>query len=514
MSESPDTPDTPSPAEESPPQSSRIGVDSWVAESEGRRSRTPGALLGRGWERTPDALKLLAFVGVASSVPFWTSEADLYSFGLFTLLYVAVAMGLNVVVGLAGLLDLGYVAYYGIGAYTYAELSSPKYNLHWPAEATLPIAMAAAAIAGLILGMSSRRLLGDYFAIVTLFFGEAFVFVTNVSDPWGFTGGANGIAPVDPIRFSLYYPQIHPLRSSFHLQHYTYVFASTKQLYFLLLIVVAFLAMAIHFANQSRTGRAWRSQREDPLAAEAMSTPVNRVKILAAVVGAAIAGLAGAIYCAINTSAVATNFSVSVLIIFYAIIILGGLGSIAGVIVGAVVINGVFEYLQPTNSHPEVKRWLFYGMIVLLVLLIKPVIRPVLVLAATVGFGFAVHAIVAATAGAAWTTGIPLNNNTGLPVAGGTWISKWVVIPYSPHGNFNNYIYIGLVVAVVVVASLKGWWRMAALVPTLYLVALAWENVLVQNGGVTAFLLLGAVLIGLMTTRPQGMLGAARVEII
>ncbi len=499
MSESPDTPQ---PAAEPESESSRIGVDSWVAESEGRRSRTPAALLGRGWERTPDALKLVVFLGLASSVPFWTSEADLYIFGLFTLLYVAVGMGLNVVVGLAGLLDLGYVAYYGIGAYTYAELSSPKYGLHWPAEATIPIAMAMAAIAGLILGFSSRRLLGDYFAIVTLFFGEAFVFFTNNSDPWGLTGGANGIAPVDPIRFN------------FYVHHYQYVLHSTKQLYFLLLIVVAFLATAIHFANQSRTGRAWRAQREDPLAAEAMSIPVNRVKILAAVVGAAIAGLAGAIYCAINTSAVATNFSVSVLIIFYAIIILGGIGSIGGVIVGAVVINGVFEYLQPTNPHPEVKRWLFYSTIVLLLLLIKPVIRPVLVLAATAGFGFAVHAIVAATASAAWTAGIPLNNNTGLPVTGGTWIAKWVVIPYDPHGNFNNYIYIGLVVAVVVTASLKGWWRMAALVPTLYLVALAWENVLVQNGGVTAFLLLGATLIGLMASRPQGLLGSVRVEII
>jgi len=496
MSDSPDTPNAPQPADEPEAQTSRIGVDSWVAESEERRSRTPAALLGRGWERTPDAVKLLAFVGLASSFPFWTSEADLFIFGLFTLLYIALGMGLNVVVGLAGLLDLGYVASYGIGAYTYAELSSPKYNLHWPAEATIPIAMAAAAVAGLILGFASRRLLGDYFAIVTLFFAQAFYFFANTTDPWGLTGGANGIAPVDPITF------------------FGYQLTSTKQIYFFLLIVVAFLATTIHFANQSRIGRAWRAQRDDPLAAEAMSIPVNRVKILAAVVGAAIAGLCGAIYVTIETAAVAANFNVSVLIIFYAIIILGGIGSISGVIVGAVIINFVFEYLQPTNPHPEVKRWLFYGTIVLLVLLIKPVIRPVLVLAATAGFGFAVHAIVAATAGAAYTSGIPLNTNTGLPVAGATWIAKWVVIPPDTHVSFNNYIYIGLIVSVVVTAGLKGWWRMAALVPTLYLVALAWENVLVGSGGVTAFLLLGALLIGLMTTRPQGLLGTARVEIV
>ena len=496
MTDLPDTPEPVQPASDPEPQTGRIGVDSWVAESEGRRSRTPAALLGRGWERTPDALKLLAFVGFASSVPFWMGEADLFTFGLFTLLYAALGMGLNVVVGLAGLLDLGYVAFWGIGAYTYAELSSSHYNLHWPAEATIPIAMATAALFGVGLGFASRRLLGDYLAIVTLFFAEAFGFFTLVADPWGLTGGSNGLPQVDPLTF------------------FGYQLKSTKQMYVFLLIVVAFLAVLIHFANQSRIGRAWRATREDPLAAEAMSIPVNRVKILGFVVGAAIAGLCGAIFVAIETSARSEFFSVSALIIFYAIIILGGIGSIAGVIVGAVIITGVFEYLQPTNPHPEVKRWLFYGVIVLLVLLIKPVIRPVLVLAATAGFGFAVHAIVAATGGAAWTTGIPLNNNTGLPVAGATSITKWVVIPEYPHGNFNNCVYIGLVVAIVVTVALKGWWRMAALVPTLYLVALAWENVLVGQGGVTAFILLGAILIGLMTTRPQGLLGQHRVEIV
>ena len=496
MTDASDLSEVPEPTNEPEPQTSRIGVDSWVAESEGRRSRTPAALLGRGWERTPDALKLLAFVGFATSVPFWMNQSDLFSLGLFTLLFIALGMGLNVVVGLAGLLDLGYVAYYGIGAYTYAELSSPKYNLHWPAEVTIPIAMATAAFVGFFLGFASRRLLGDYFAIVTLFLGQAFVFFTLVADPWGLTGGSNGLPQVDPITF------------------FGYQLESTKQLYFFLLIVVAFLATAIHFANQSRIGRAWRAQREDPLAAEAMSIPVNRVKILAVVVGAAIAGLCGAIYVTIQTAARPEFFSVSALIIFYAIIILGGIGSIAGVVVGAVIINVVFEYLQPSNLHPEVKRWLFYGTIVLLVLLIKPVIRPVLVLVATLGFGFAVHAIVAATAGAAWTSGIPLNNTTGLPVVGATWITKWVVVPLDPHGNFNNYVYIGLVVAIVATVSLKGWWRIAALVPTLYLVALAWENVLVQQGGVTAFILFGAMLIGLMTTRPQGLLGQHRVEIV
>lgn len=486
-----ETPELPQPPEE-PEQTSRIGVDSWVAESEGRRSRTPAALLARGWESSPDPLKLLAFVAIASTVPFWTNEGDLFIFGLFTLLYAALGLGLNVVVGFAGLLDLGYVAFFGIGAYTYAELSSRQYGIHWPAEATIPIAMAAAALVGVVLGFSARRLLGDYLAIVTLFLGQAFVFFTGVANPTiagkGFTGGANGIPQLDPLTF------------------FGYQLTSTKQLYFFLLIVVTLLATALYFANQSRTGRAWRALREDPLAAEVMSIPVNRLKILAFVFGAAVAGLCGTIYAAIETAAVSTNFSVSVLIIIYAVVILGGFGSIAGVFVGAIVINCTFEFLEPQNDHPEVKRWLFYGTIVLLIALMKPWVKPVLVLAGTVGFGFAVHAIVSATTAASWTS--------GTPVSGAKWLAHWAVIPTGSHGNFNNYLYIGLVVAVVCTASVKGWWRMLALVPTLYLTALVWENMLTQNGGITAFILFGAMLIGLMAARPQGLLGTARVEIV
>ena len=486
-----ETPDIPQPPEEDV-RTSGIGVDSWVAESERRRARTPGALLARGWETSPDSLKLLVFVAFASSVPFWTNEGDLFIFGLFTLLYAALGLGLNVVVGFAGLLDLGYVAFYGIGAYTYAELSSSQYGIHWPAEASIPIAMAGAGLVGVFLGFASRRLLGDYLAIVTLFLGQAFVFFTGVANPTvagkGLTGGANGIPQLDPLTF------------------FGYQLNSTKQLYYFLLIVVAVLAAGLYFANQSRTGRAWRALREDPLAAEVMSIPVNRLKILAFVFGAAVAGLCGAIYAAIETAAVSTNFSVSVLIIIYAIVILGGFGSIAGVFLGAIVINCTFEFLEPQNDHPEVKRWLFYGTIVLLIALMKPWFRPVLVLAGTIGFGFLVHAIVVATTVKSWTS--------GAPVSGGKWLAHWAVIPAVSHGNFDNYVYIGLVLAIVCTASLKGWWRTIAFMPTLYLTALAWENVLAANGGITAFVLFGAMLIGLMASRPQGLLGTARVEIV
>ena len=496
MSDTPDTPDTPG-LPEPPPESEagpQVGVDSWVASHEGRTQRGPLGRLARGWESTPDALKLLAFVAIAVSLPYWLlhSEGDLFNFGLFTLLFIGLGLGLNVVVGWAGLLDLGYVAFYGIGAYAYALLSSPYYGIHWPAEAAIPIAMLAAAIPAAILGFSARRLLGDYLAIVTLFFAEAFLVFTNVANPTiagkGLTGGANGIPQLDPLRF------------------FGHTIKSTKGLYFFLVGAVAVVAALLYLANQSRTGRAWRASREDPLAAEVMSIPVNRLKILAFIFSSAIAGLFGAIYAAILTTAVSTNFNVGVLIIIYAIIILGGLGSIAGVFVGAIIINCTFVFLEPQTDHPGFKRWLFYGTIILLIALMKPWYKAVVVFVGTIASGFIAHAVVSAWAGSAWTS--------GATVSGAGWLSHWVVIPKVSHGNLDNILYIGLVVAIVLVISLKGWWRVIALGPTLYLTAVVWENVLSENPGVTALILFGAMLVGLMIKRPQGLLGQARVEIV
>jgi ABC-type branched-subunit amino acid transport system permease subunit len=304
----------------------------------------------------------------------------------------------------------------------------------------------------------------------------------------GLTGGANGIPQVDPLTF------------------FGYKLTSTTQLYFFLVGAVTVVAALLYLANHSRTGRAWRASREDPLAAEVMSIPVNRLKILAFIFSSAVAGLFGAIYAAITTAAVSTNFNIGVLIIIYAIIILGGLGSIAGVFVGAILINCTFVFLEPQTDHPGFKRWLFYGTIILLIALLKPWYKAVVVFAGTIATGFIVHAVVSATAGSAWTS--------GKTVAGAGWISHWVVIPRATHGTFDNVLYIGLVVAIVVVISLKGWWRIIALGPTLYLTAVVWENVLSENPGVTALILFGAMLVGLMIKRPQGLLGTARVEIV
>ena len=307
---------------------------------------------------SPPPAKLIAFVALASTLPFWMNEGELFSYGLYTLIFALLALGLNVVVGFAGLLDLGYVAFYGIGAYGYALLSSRHYGIHWQAEFSIPIVVAGTALVGLLLGLTSRRLLGDYLAIVTLFFGQAFVAFVNNANPKvageGLTGGPNGIPGVDPLNF------------------FGYKLHSTKQYYFLLLIVFSLAMAGLYFLSHSRTGRAWKALREDPLAAETMSIPVNRLKIMAFMFGAGTAGLAGCIFAAIQTGVVAGNFDVALLITLYAIVILGGLGSIAGVLVGAIVINVSLQFLAPSNDHPELKRWLFYGVIVLIVARIRP----------------------------------------------------------------------------------------------------------------------------------------------
>jgi branched-chain amino acid transport system permease protein len=496
MTDDPNTPALPEPdADET-----RIGVDSWVAQAEGRQARKGGFFgpAARGWDASPDPFKLFLFIAVAATLPFWLNTGDLFAYGLYTLIYAILGLGLNVVVGFAGLLDLGYVAYFGIGAYGYALVSSGHYNIHWPTLAALPAVTVFTALIGLGLGFTSRRLVGDYFAIVTLFFLQAFLVFTNTADPViggvDITGGSSGIGNLDPLHF------------------FGKSLTTVKQQYWFFLAVLIFATAGLYFANRSRTGRAWRALREDPLAAEVMSVPVDRLKRLAIVMGAALAGLCGAIFAATQGSVVSSYFTLNVLIFIYAVVILGGMGSIAGPILGAIVINVSFQFLQPQNDHPDLKRWLFYGAIVLFVALIKPWYRAVVVLAGTAAFGFAVHAIVSATAAGSWTSGTA--SDTGATSVAKA-IHDWVILPNpSLHGNFATISYILLVAAVCLVRSVSGWWRALALIPTLYLTAVVWENVLAPNPAVTAEILFGVLLIVIMTVRPQGLLGTARVEIV
>jgi branched-chain amino acid transport system permease protein len=473
----------------------RVGVDEWVAQVEQRRARY-GGLAGLGYRAVafvPPPARLALFAAFAATLPAWMGRGDLFSYGIFTLLYALLGLGLNVVVGYAGLLDLGYVAFFGFGAYFYAELSSAQYDIHWSAAASIPVVIVATALLGLVLGLSSRRLLGDYLAIVTLFFGQAFVVFVNVGNPTvagkGLTGGPNGIADIDPLGFFGYE-----------------LTTRTQQFYFLLLSVLV-VVVGLHFLSESRTGRAWRALREDPLAAETMTIPVKRLKLMAFAFGAAIAGFAGCVFASVLTAVTAGNFDLPLLITIYAVVILGGLGSLTGVVVGAIVINVSFQFLAPENPQNNA-RILFYAIILLLLVLsLRPWWRLGAVLAGVIGLGLVTRVVVEAVA-PSWAGGPVVE---GGRVAGA--VREWVVIP-SGHGDFGSVVYVVLVVGILLLTLLRGWLRTVLLVPLIYLAALVWENSFVEQPAVARWILFGSLLIGLMTVRPQGLLGTPRVEIV
>jgi ABC-type branched-subunit amino acid transport system permease subunit len=488
-----DIPDLPTAPDEG--DRPRVGVDDWVAEVEQRSEHRTGlgGLVGRAVAAVPPPARLALFAALAATLPLWMGRGDLFTYGIFTLLYILLGLGLNVVVGYAGLLDLGYVAFFGFGAYFYAELSSAQYGIHWPATASIPVVMVSTALVGLLLGIPSRRLLGDYLAIVTLFFGQAFVVFVNVGNPTvagkGLTGGPNGIPDIDPLEFFGYK-----------------LTTRAQQFYFLLLVVVLVLA-ALYFVSESRTGRAWRALREDPLAAEAMSMPVNRLKLMAFAFGAGIAGLAGCVFASVLTAVSAGNFDLPVLITIYAIVILGGFGSLTGVVLGAIVINVSFQFLAPENPQDNARMLFYVGIVLVLALRLSRWWRFGAVVGAVAGLGLATHALVEAFA-PSWVG--------GRVVEGGRLdgvLENWVIIPPG-HERFGGVAYVGLVLGILILTQLRGWWRTAVLVPVLYLAAIVWENSLVEQPAVARWILFGSLLVVLMTVRPQGLLGTPRVEIV
>jgi ABC-type branched-subunit amino acid transport system permease subunit len=269
-----------------------------------------------------------------------------------------------------------------------------------------------------------------------------------------------------------------------------------------LILFLATLAV-VYLIDQSRTGRAWKSLREDPLAAEMMGMPVNRLKLVAFAFGAGIGGLAGAFFGGINDAVFAANFDVPTLIIIYAMLILGGAGSIGGVIVGAIVVNVALEVLRT----PEKATWIYYVLIVAtLVIKLRPWRVLAVVLGGTIGFGFAFYNIVVHF----WPSA-----DAGQPLIGGAlgdFLDGWMLHPSDPRA-IGNYMYVALVCAVMGLTLLHGWWRHIATIPTLYLASFVWDNRLVVEPSITRLILVGVMLIVLMNMRPQGLLGTARVEI-
>jgi branched-chain amino acid transport system permease protein len=446
------------------------------------------------WARVPNPARFFILILLVSLMPAGVSSDYIVRVGLNTMILGLLALGLNVVVGWSGLLDLGYVAFFGFGAYLYAILSSDQFHLHWPAVASIPLIILASALLGILIGLPSRRLLGDYLAILTLFFGQAFVTLVSNADritppgfshPVNFTGGPIGINGVDNIH------------------SFGFTISSVRGYYYFVLVVFAIVAACLYSLSKSRTGRAWLSLREDPLAAQLMGMPVNRLKLLAFMLGAAVAGLTGTLFAAVQVGVFPGNFELALLITIYAMVILGGAGSMTGVILGVIVVNVVLEILRT----PDPARWVFYGAIVAtLVLLIRPWKRLAAVVVGTLLFGIAVHVLVTHV----WPSAAHGNPPGGGIVA--RVVDRWVVLLTNPNTP-GHIAYGALLVLVALMTQVKGIWRLVMLVPVLYLAAFCWENVLVDNPSVARLILLGALLIALMNARPQGLLGTARIEI-
>jgi len=335
------------------------GVGLVVATLAGRLT---GLLQGLGQNRQRATVALLAFILITFPLIDQVAQTNWTPTVIQILIFAILALGLNIVVGYAGLLDLGYAAFFAIGAYTTGLLSSPQLNVEWNFWVVLPIAAAVAALAGVILGSPTLPLRGDYLAIVTLGFGEivpvVFRNLTSVQiyepiskifasllgrpemaicllgcqKPINLTGGEAGINPIG----RPYLPFIGTFQTGQYLPWY-----------YLVLFLVVFSAFMISRLRGSRLGRAWTAIREDELAASAMGINLVRTKLLAFAMGATFSGFAGAFYGAYISAIFPGVFDFSVSVIILCMVILGGLGNIAGVLLGCIIIMAADRLYLP-----------------------------------------------------------------------------------------------------------------------------------------------------------------------
>jgi branched-chain amino acid transport system permease protein len=296
----------------------------------------------------------------------------------YAILYILLALGLNIVVGFAGLLDLGYIAFYAVGAYTYALLASPQFNVHLPFWIILPIGAAVAALFGVLLGAPTLKLRGDYLAIVTLGFGEIIrILLNNLSRPVNITSGPQGIARIDPFTLDGFsfgtYQTFLGLEWSGPIKYY----------YLLLLLALGIIVVNVRLLN-SRVGRAWEAIREDEIAARAMGIDTRNLKLLAFAMGASFGGVAGGMFSAIQGFISPESFVLVESIMVVCMVVLGGMGNIWGVILGALLLSFAPEILRWTVTpvqealfgrmviEPEVIRMLLFGLALVLVMLFRP----------------------------------------------------------------------------------------------------------------------------------------------
>jgi branched-chain amino acid transport system permease protein len=295
----------------------------------------------------------------------------LWAAGAFAI-YMLLALGLNVVVGFAGLLDLGYAAFFAIGAYACASFASPTHNIHLPLWVLIFIGAAIASVFGAVLGAPTLRLRGDYLAIVTLGFGEIIPDLAT-NNVFNLTGGPNGISGIDQPKWGF-------LDFS----------ASPRWYYWSLLLVVIAVIVLFRNMERSRVGRAWVALREDEVAAASTGINTTTTKLLAFAIGASVSGLAGAFYGSIVSIVSPDDFSFSVSIAVLSIIVLGGIGNIAGVVLGSFILTFVIFWVLPNMNQwsatvsqtihvPALANidfssytYIIYGVALMLMMLLRP----------------------------------------------------------------------------------------------------------------------------------------------
>ena len=313
----------------------------------------------------------------------WVRIADM------ALLYVLLALGLNIVVGYAGLLDLGYVAFFAIGAYMYGLLASPHLSdtfpmiaamfpdgMHAPIWIVIPAAAFLAGVFGVLLGAPTLRLRGDYLAIVTLGFGEIIrVFLNNLDHPVNITNGPKGLNQIDSVSF-------FGLSLGKKITVFDFEIASVTLYYYLFLALVLISIVISHRLQLSRVGRAWMAIREDEVAAKAMGINTTNLKLLAFGMGATFGGVSGAMFASFQGFISPESFSLMESVMIVAMIVLGGIGHLPGVVLGAILLSALPEVLRyvagPLQSMTDgrldsaILRQLLIALAMISIMLLRP----------------------------------------------------------------------------------------------------------------------------------------------
>lgn len=300
----------------------------------------------RGGRRVGGALVLAGVLALLAMVP----QAGLYFVRLAddVLIYTLLGLGLNLVIGYAGLLDLGFVAFYAVGAYTYALLASPQFGIHLPFLVILPVGAVLAGCFGILLGIPVLPLRGDYLAIVTLGFGEIIRILLNNMD--SVTGGPQGVMMIDAP----------------HLAGYALI--SPRQFYWLLLGLCAVIGILVLRLEDSILGKAWAAVREDQDAARGIGIDTVKVKLAAFAISATIGGLAGVIFASFQRYISPESFTFNESILIVLIIVIGGVGNILGVITGAVTLIVLPELLRGVAQY----RMMAFGFTLAALIILRP----------------------------------------------------------------------------------------------------------------------------------------------